>query len=304
MEAMTSMRNTRLFKLLAILVVLTGAAGYAWAVGTTAGTAITNQATVDYEDANANPLTALSNIVSTTVSQVAGVTITPDNAATAVPGDTVTYVHTVTNTGNGPDTLDLTVSSSEGYTVTLYEDVNTNGVFDVATDTLLVDTDADTIVDTGSLANDTSLQILALVAVPAGAADGTVDTTTVTATSSFDTTVTASATDTTTVNAPLLTVIKSVSPVGDQPPGTVLTYTVVVTNSGGSTASNIVLTDTVPTNTTYVATSITLNSVAKTDADDGDEANFGVTTANAVTVNIGTLAASASATVTFQVTID
>ena len=85
-------------------------------MGTTAGTPITNQATVDYEDANGNPLQALSNIVSTTVSQVAGVSVTPDNSQTADPGDSVPYLHVVENTGNGPDTIDVTASTSTGPT--------------------------------------------------------------------------------------------------------------------------------------------------------------------------------------------
>ena len=80
------------------------------ALGTPAGTTIQNQATVTYEDANSNTLTELSNVVQTTVSQVAGVLVDPDNSATGDPGDTLYYAHTVTNTGNGDDTIDVTAT--------------------------------------------------------------------------------------------------------------------------------------------------------------------------------------------------
>ncbi len=280
------------------------AASPALALGTPAGTTITNQATVDYQDANGNPLQALSNIVSTTVSQVAGVSVTPDNSLTADPGDTVPYLHVVENTGNGPDTIDVTASSSQGWTTTLYAD-DGDGVFEPGVDDLaLPDTDTDGTPDTGVLANDTSTQIWVAVDVPAGTIDGTVDTTTVTGTSSFNTGVQDTATDTTTVTSPDLGVTKSVAPAGAQPPGTTLTYTIVVANNGATDAVSVVLTDPVPANTTYVAGSITEDGNPRTDVGGDDSADYNVTNPNTVTVDIGTLAAAASTTITFQVTIN
>lgn len=276
----------------------------AHAVGTPAGTDITNQATVDYQDANGNALQALSNIVTTTVSQVAAVDVSPDNTSDADPGDVVYYAHVVTNNGNGDDTFDMTAVSSNGWTVQIYHDVNGNGLYDAGTDVLLTDTDTDGVPDTGALAHDTTYDLLVAVTVPTGAADGTVDTTTVTGTSSFDTNVSDTATDTTTIQAPALSVVKSVSPLGDQPPLTVLTYTVVITNNGTGQAGSIVLTDPIPANTTYQAGTITLNGTGKTDAAGDDEADYNVTNPGEVTVNVGSLAASASATITFQVQID
>jgi len=290
---------------LAALSVVLLSASPALAVGTPAGTTITNQATVDYQDANGNPLQTLSNVVSTTVSQVAGVAVTPNAAQAADPGDTVPYLHTVENTGNGTDTIDVTTSSSQGWTVSLYLD-DGDGVFEPGTDDLaLADSDTDGTPDSGALAADTSVNIWVSVDVPAGAANGTVDTTTVTGTSSFNTSVSDSATDTTTVAAPSLSVVKSVSPSGSQPPGTTLTYTVVITNNGAAGASAVVMSDPVPANTTYVAGSITQDAAAKTDVGGDDNADWNATAANTVTVDIGTLAGSGgSTTITFQVTID
>ena len=123
----------------------------AHAVGTPAGTDITNQATVDYEDVNGNPLQALSNVVTTTVSQVAAVDVSPDNATSADPGDVVYYAHVVTNNGNGDDTIDMTAVSSNGWTVQVYHDVNGNGLYDAGTDLLLTDTDADGVPEEGTV---------------------------------------------------------------------------------------------------------------------------------------------------------
>lgn len=278
--------------LAAVLVLATPA----HALGTPAGTDITNQATVTFEDANGNPLTATSNIVTTTVSQVAAVLVDPDNAATADPGDVVVYAHTLTNNGNGDDTFDLTATSSNGWTTVVFIDTNGNGVYDAGTDTVIT--------DSGVVAADGTFDFWVAVTVPAGTADGTADTTTVTGTSQFDNTVSESALDTTTVSSPALTVSKSVNPTGPQPPGTTLTYTIVVSNGGGSAAANVVLTDPIPTFTTYVGSSITQDGAGRTDAAGDDNADHDVTNPGQVTVDIGALAAGSSTTVTFQVTID
>ncbi len=277
-------------------------ASVAQAVGTPAGTVITNTVTVTYEDSGANPFSTNAS-VSTTVSQVAAVQAAADNAGGAVAGQTVYYPHTITNLGNGTDNFDVTTSSSQGWTVTLYEDVNNNGAYDAGTDVLLDDDDLDTTPDTGNLAADDSLRIIVCIAVPGGTPDGTVDVTTVTATSDFDGS-NESATNTTTVATPSISVTKTVSPAGNQPPGTTLTYTIVVTNTGTGTASNVLLTDPVPANTTYVGGTITQDAAARTDIADGDNADWNDTTANTVTVSIGTLAGAASTTIEFQVTID
>ena len=48
-------------------------------------------------------------------------------------------------------------------------------------------------------------------------------------------------------------------------PGDTLKYTITVTNSGATTATNVVLTDAIPANTTYVAGTTTLNGLAVAD---------------------------------------
>ncbi len=289
----------------AVLALLALAAPAAWALGTPAGTAITNTATVNFEDVNGNALSELSNTVTTTVAQVAGVDISPAAlASSADPGDLVCYAHVVTNTGNGSDTVDLTTASTQSWTGTLYHDVGVVGTYEPGIDTPLANTGGGAAVDTGALAANGTLDTILCVQVPAGTANGTSDQTTITGTSVFDAGESDSATDTTTVDAPDLAVVKSVAPLGDQPPLAILTYTIVVTNNGSANAVNIVLTDPIPGFTTYQAGTIILNGIGKTDVNLDDEADFNLTNPGEITVSIGTLAPAASATVTFQVQIN
>ena len=69
-------------------------------------------------------------------------------------------------------------------------------------------------------------------------------------------------------------------------PGDILEYTIVLDNMAAA-VTGVVLSDTIPADTTYVPASITLNAGALSDALDADAGDFGVTTANAVTVNVG-----------------
>ena len=290
---------SRTLLVLATLALMAGAwTGIALAAGTPAGTVISNTANVSFTDVNGNPLSQSSNTVTTTVSQVAAVTVAPDNSSNADPGDVVYYAHTVRNDGNAADTFDLTTGSTQGWSVTIYADAGTIGVYDVGVDL--------PITDTGSLGADASIPILVAVTVPGNAGNGVVDVTTVTATSQFNGAVSDSATDTTTIDAPVLSVVKSVSPTGDQPPGTVLTYTIVITNNGSGDANSVVMRDPIPANTTYVGSSIVQDSVPKGDGTgDGDNADHDVTNPGEVTVNVGTLAAGGgSTTISFQVAID
>jgi uncharacterized repeat protein (TIGR01451 family) len=296
---------TRLTLGAAVLALALIASPSSLADGTPAGTVISNTATVDFEDVNGNPLQEVSNTVTTTVSTVGAVSINPNTATSnADPGDLVCYLHTVTNDGNDDDTIDVATASSQGWTVTVYEDTDGSGDYTAGVDVALADTNASGTPDTDVLGADGSMDILVCVAVPAGTANGTSDQTDITIDSDNDPTQTDAAADTTTVDAPSLAVVKSVLPAGDQPPGTVLTYTVQVTNNGAGAAQNMVLTDPIPANTTYQAGTITQDAAARTDASDGDNADHNVTNPGEITVNIGTLASGASTTITFQVQID
>lgn len=86
-------------------------------------------------------------------------------------------------------------------------------------------------------------------------------------------------------------------------PGARIRYTIAASNTGGAAATSVVITDAIPANTTYVPGSITVDAVTMTDANDGDVANYNVSVAGAVRVNVGTIATGATSTVTFDVTL-
>ena len=94
-------------------------------------------------------------------------------------------------------------------------------------------------------------------------------------------------------------------------PGATVRWSIVITNDGSAAANNLVVTDLLDTDTTFVPGTITVAGTAEDDDDAGaDEsdpngADFGATAADTVTANIGTVAGSgASVTVEFDVTID
>ncbi len=268
--------------------------------GVPEGTTIPVDVTVETENPEGSPLPP-EEITGgpMVVGQVYGVTAGDDDLAFADPGDEVTYSLCFTNDGNGDDIFNISYVSNF-WLWTFYWDFNGNGTID-PDDILLTDTNNDGIIDLGSLAADETVCIIALTTVPAGTNDGTEEVISVTATSVGNPAVSDSGEMVVTVTAPSLSLVKSVTPEGPQPPGTVLTYQVDIMNIGTGQATQVVITDPIPANTTYVAGSLSLAGVAKTDAADGDSGTFSNNTAQ---FTIPSLGAGGSTYVTFQVTID
>ncbi|MBK9049926.1 MAG: right-handed parallel beta-helix repeat-containing protein [Chloroflexi bacterium] len=138
-----------------------------------------------------------------------GVLIGPDNSDTALPGDILVYQHVITNTGTASDNYDLTVLSSQGWTV------------DVGPDNV-------------TLGSGLTSVVVVTVTVPGGATPGTVDLTTVTATSTISPTVSDNATDTTTVLADGAGVSIGPDNAAIGVPGTDVVYTHRITNTGNA----------------------------------------------------------------------
>lgn len=87
-------------------------------------------------------------------------------------------------------------------------------------------------------------------------------------------------------------------------PGDALRYTLTVSNAAAVAATGVVLTDTVPANTTYVAGSTTLNGAAVADAAGAVLPLVDGEAINSPSAASGTIAAGASAVVVFEVTIN
>ena len=93
---------------------------------------------------------------------------------------------------------------------------------------------------------------------------------------------------------------------GTEPiPGATITYTITVEVISTGTALTSFVDDPIPTWSSFVPNSITLNGLAISDATDGDAGEYDITGAPTVVVRLGDLTqADGLQTVVFQVTID
>ena len=279
--------------------------GAAHAAAPLAGTSIGNQASAQYLDQAGVTQNVTSNIVTTTVQQVAALTLTSNLSKTVTAGSQVSYPLTLTNTGNGTDTYNLTQTNSGAFvfgSVTFYIDANGDGIAD---NTIPVTA-------TTALAPGAVFRFVAVGNVPTTATSGQVDTLLVTASSVFAPATLATVTDTTTITSnAVINVNKSMSAIAGASPSSGYTVTLNYSNTGNTAAALVKLGDILPTGMTYVAGSgrwSVTGATVLTDAT-GDIQGSGPTidysvTGNTVTGIINTVAAGQSGTVTFQVNID
>jgi len=251
----------KLFALLVAALILFGAV---MAQQTPAGTNISNQASASYIDSAGQPRTTTSNQVITVVQQVYSFSITPDGSL-ATPGQTRTalasapvyFSYTVSNTGNGTDTINLTLAQDTGDDFNLsgtniYLDVNCNGTLDPGETTPITSVTLSRQGTPGA-----SACVIVAGTIPATATNGqsgniNLQGASVGSSSVTDTNNWAQAIATT---AAILTATKSASPSGPVTPGSTITYTISGSNTGGSAArgvsvtglgTGILISDTIP----------------------------------------------------------
>ena len=87
----------------------------------------------------------------------------------------------------------------------------------------------------------------------------------------------------------------------DAVPGATVTFTLVASVTGAGTVSDLVVTDPIPTGTTYTASSLALDGGSLTDGS-GDDA--GEASGSGVSVDLGDVSGGESHTIEFSVTID
>lgn len=165
----------------AVLLSLFAGVQVAHATGTTAGTSVSNTATVNYNVGGVAqaPITSaptsflVDNRIDLTVSEVGGA------ATTVVPGQTAAVLtYTVSNTGNSPEGYQLSASNlANGTTLfgrtdsvdfaglQVFVDGNANGTYESGTDTAT---------NINTLAKDATVTVFVVVNIPNGAANAQV----------------------------------------------------------------------------------------------------------------------------------
>lgn len=305
------------------------------AAGTPVGTVIQNTATVNF-DLGGAPVTLQSNVTTITVVERVDVAVTLQSPQTVVaPNDTNrALLFTVTNLGNGSETFALAIDSvltgddfdPQPAATSIYFDTDGSGDLNVGDQPYAAGTNdpvlaADASVDVfivndipGTVANGDlgDSRLIATSATGSGApgtvfagqGDGGVDA--VIGTSGGEqqadgeylvSDVAISVNLAQNVNDPF----GGSTPV----PGATVTYTITIEVTSSGTATTSVVRDPIPTYTTFVPGSITVNSAALSDATDGDAGEYDTTGAPMIVVRLGNLTqADGVQTVSYQVTID
>ncbi|WP_374086962.1 beta strand repeat-containing protein [Methylomicrobium lacus] len=296
-----------------------------------AGATISNRATADYNDTGGTLQHASSNEVTTTVTQVGSYTLDTDNTKTAAPGTAVYMPHTLTNTGNGADTFNITLPTTFDTTylsgVAIYPDANADGQPDGTTPLCTVGGSpacTGTNVQTGLLAAGDAFHFVVVMNVKATALNGTMAApevvTAVPVSAALYATATLSNNDTLTVanNIPVFAVNKSIiSSLTTGPAGTEVEYKLAYTNSGNA-AGPLYLKDLIGSVTTASYSYVTgsakwsssgataLTDAADTGADPSGVVYQAITSSGTTTIEafIANVPANASGFITFKVTVE
>ncbi|MCK4367674.1 MAG: DUF11 domain-containing protein, partial [Thermoplasmata archaeon] len=248
-------------------------------VGTPDGTVLTNSVTLDYDDANGNPYPQESDSVDVTVTAPIVSFSKSVDKSQANPGDTLVYTLSYENTGTGW-TTGIVVNDT------------------IPEDTTFVSSDPDYDYNdgdfyswnVGSLGPGASGTITITVTVDAYTPDGTTLLNTATldyadANGNYYPQLSDDAE--TTVTGPVMTIVKSADVTSADPSDTIV-YTITYENTGSGDATDVVVQDTIPADTTFVSAS------PSPDQQNGD----------VFTWNIGTVGGESSGTITLTVTVD
>ncbi len=248
------------------------------------------------------------------------VTLTPNNTAQVLSGGFVVYTHTLSNNGNVTEGNGTGSSVSIGaaddqpsWNTALYWDTNNSGSFD-AGDLPLVN-----LAGMGGLAPGANVLVFVQVFSPSGAPLGTLNTTTITATTAnvgYSAAVPAPAVaqDATTVINGQVTLVKrqaldaACDGTKDGPfttlnlttgavPNACIQYEIIVTNTGTTPVTALVINDATPANTVS-------SNAASAFASQGSVTVPANGASGSITANLGALAPGASATIRFNVRID
>lgn len=264
---------------------------------TAADTRIENQATATYNDSSGQAQVATSNLAVTIVAQVYGLTVVPDSQAgtgtgvfgatdptnfirdpspandeQVLPGSSVNFAYTISNTGNGTDNVDLSAildpanSALPLTNIRIYRDLNGNGKFDSGETDLTALTPSNRI----SIPAGSSVKLVVSAQTPSSATSGTNFKLDLTATSVGDTTkldrnnlsrvravsdAILDLSNTATLNASgVITYALQGSNIGNQC-ARAKPAVVTLTGTSAGTYNGILIDNAIPANATYVASS-------------------------------------------------
>ena len=234
------------------------------------GTVLNNTLTAAYT-VGGNTFSVGSNNPSAAIGVVHSVQIIPAVITSSEEReDTVKYGLRVKNTGNSNDVLEMSFNSSKSLAWKFYNDTNPFGVYNSGDLPLTNTNTTPTSVDVNTVSANDTVKVLALAVVPVTMVDQDQDITTFTVSSAVDPSKIQSSVATTTFNAPVVTLLKEVSPAGNVPPGGEIQFTVTYQNIGHGKAYNVTFTETEPDSMTYVPNSVTIDGASKSDAADAD----------------------------------
>jgi len=305
----------------------------AWALGTSAGNRIVNEARAEYTIGSSPTITAYSGTVGVTVAELVDAVVAWADANTVsvlgpLPVIGVPLQFTVSNLGNGIEDWTISVDNqvlgddfqpdSSPTSPLIYRD-NGDATCDTATDTLVAGPEpilADSVIyfcvyndfsDTSAATGPADLDIawVSLTATSTHAAGGSVQPGAGDGLGDLVLAPSGGVGSDTGIYQVVLTVLNmiksyavadTISPTGTEPiPGAVITYTIELGVQGSGTAQGVVVTDPFPTDTTYVPGSLSVIPAP---------AGTAVGATN-LTVNFGDLdAAAGTQTINFDVTIN
>lgn len=326
---------TRLRFYIAILPLGVLLSAAAIAAGTTAGTSITNQATVSFVIGGV-PGSAQSNAAAFLVGEILEPNVTRQSSTVPVSAGDVNraLLFRVTNTGNGSETFPLAIDNvvagddfdPQAATPSIYFDSDNSGDLSAA-DVAYVPGSNDP-----TLAPDASIDVLLVNNIPVSTPDGSLGRSRLRARAATGTGTPGTAfpgqggggTDAVAgsnggqaeafgdylVGDVQVTLAKSVTVLGpaggtEPVPGARLNYRIVVNVTGSGIAHGFVLTDPVPAGTAYFAGSLRLNSLGLSDSADADAGELITGATPTIRVALGDLTQAAGPqTIAFTVTIN
>lgn len=250
---------------------------------------LNNQASVSFTSGAFSGASYSNNLITPVFQPIIGILKAADTANATV-GDTVTYSFNVTNTGNLPAIVTLTDSIPPG-AVFIPNSVLVNGQ-------PVPGADPATGINLGTVAAGATIHVtvtlqVTIASLPSPQQLVNQATATFTFTPPDGRLLSGSALSNTLiipVSSPDVTAVKS-TPAIDAVVGDIITYTIVVTNNGIVPVNNVVLVDPIPAGSQFVVGSISVDGVFRPGANP------------AAGIVIGTIAAGASTTVTFQVQV-